>query len=185
MASTMSAPLSGPTAWARNLAAPVRDFLSTETGGAVVLLAAAIAALAWANGPWPNSYESVWTTELSLRLGDSGITLELREWVKRGPDDVLLPRRGTRGQARARRRRSARPQRRPPAAGAALGGMVLAVLIYLAFNVGSGHADGWGAAMSTDTAFALGLLALVARGGTRLRVRLLTITSSTTSWRCW
>jgi Na+/H+ antiporter NhaA len=58
---------------------------------------------------------------------------------------------------------------------AALGGMTLPVLIYLAFNAGGPGAHGWGAAMSTDTAFALGLLALVAAGGTRLRVRLLTI----------
>jgi Na+/H+ antiporter NhaA len=57
---------------------------------------------------------------------------------------------------------------------AALGGMALPILIYLAFNGGGSGARGWGAAMSTDTAFALGLLALVAPGGTRLRVRLLT-----------
>ena len=58
---------------------------------------------------------------------------------------------------------------------AAVGGMALPVLIYLAFNAGGSGADGWGAAMSTDTAFALGVLALVAPGGTRLRVRLLTL----------
>src|SRR4051794_4382557 len=52
--------------------------------------------------------------------------------------------------------------------------MALPALIYLAFNRGGSGAPGWGAAMSTDTAFALGLLALVAPGGTRLRVRLLT-----------
>jgi Na+/H+ antiporter NhaA len=59
--------------------------------------------------------------------------------------------------------------------GAALGGMTLAVLVYVAFNAGGDGADGWGAAMSTDTAFALGLLALVAPGGTRLRITLLTV----------
>jgi Na+/H+ antiporter NhaA/protein-disulfide isomerase len=59
--------------------------------------------------------------------------------------------------------------------GAALGGMSLAVLTYLAFNAGGDGAHGWGAAMSTDTAFALGVLALVAPAGTRLRVRLLTV----------
>ena len=53
--------------------------------------------------------------------------------------------------------------------------MALPVLIYLAFNAGGDGANGWGAAMSTDTAFALGVLALVAPGGTRLRVRLLTL----------
>src|ERR671923_1470393 len=74
----------GRTAWTRNLAAPVRDFLSTETGGAVVLLAAAVAALGWANSPWPDSYESFWTTDLSIRVGDEGISLDLRHWVNQG-----------------------------------------------------------------------------------------------------
>jgi Na+/H+ antiporter NhaA len=62
-------------AWARNLAAPVRDFLNTESGGAVVLLGATVAALLWANSPWPDSYESVWTTKLSIRIGSEGISL--------------------------------------------------------------------------------------------------------------
>jgi Na+/H+ antiporter NhaA len=58
---------------------------------------------------------------------------------------------------------------------AAAGGITLPIAIYLAFNAGGAGAHGWGAAMSTDTAFALGVLALVAPGGTRLRVRLLTL----------
>jgi Na+/H+ antiporter NhaA len=58
---------------------------------------------------------------------------------------------------------------------AAIGGMAAAVLIYVAFNAGKSTADGWGAAMSTDTAFALGALALLAPRGERLRVRLLAI----------
>ncbi|MGH3101949.1 MAG: Na+/H+ antiporter NhaA, partial [Thermoleophilia bacterium] len=78
------APLRDTTAWARNLAAPLRDFLHTESGGAAVLLGATVAALLWANSPWPDSYESVWTTELAIRLGDHGISLELREWVNQG-----------------------------------------------------------------------------------------------------
>src|ERR671923_2746517 len=74
----------GRTAWARNVAAPVRSFLSTETGSAVVLLCAAVAALLWANSPWSDSYESVWTTNLSIRLGDASLALDLREWVNQG-----------------------------------------------------------------------------------------------------
>ena len=59
---------------------------------------------------------------------------------------------------------------------AALGGMIVPIAIYVAFNAGGRGGDGWGAAMSTDTAFALGLLALAApRGSTRLRVFLLTL----------
>ena len=55
---------------------------------------------------------------------------------------------------------------------AAAGGMTVPVLIFLAFNAGGDGAGGWGAAMSTDTAFALGVLALVAPRATRLRVSL-------------
>src|SRR3954462_153415 len=75
---------SGRTAWARNLAAPVRDFLSTESAGAAALLIATVAALVWANSPWSDSYESVWTTELSIRVGSSGVSHELREWINEG-----------------------------------------------------------------------------------------------------
>ncbi len=165
----------GRTAWARNLAAPVRDFLNTESGGALVLLGAALAALVWANSPWPDSYQDVWTTDLSIRLGDAGISQDLRQWVNEGLMTFFFLVLGLEakreldlGQLRERRRISI------PLV-AALGGMVVPVLIYLAFNAGGSNADGWGAAMSTDTAFALGVLALVAPSGTRLRVRLLTL----------
>lgn len=171
-----AAPFRDTTAWARNLGAPLRDFLRTETGGAVFLLCAALAALVWANSPWPDSYEDVWTTELELRLGDWGIALGLREWVNEGLMTFFFlvvgleaKRELDMGQLRERRRLAI-------PLGAALGGMGLAVLVYLAFNAGGdGAPHGWGAAMSTDTAFALGVLALVAPSGTRLRVRLLTV----------
>jgi Na+/H+ antiporter NhaA len=164
------------TAWARNLTAPLRDFLSTETGGAVALLGATLAALAWANSPWRDSYESFWTTNLSITLGHSGISDDLRDWVNQGLMTFFFlvvgleaKRELAMGQLRERRRLAL------PLV-AALGGMALAVAIYLIFNAGGPGADGWGVAMSTDTAFALGLLALVAPGATRLRVRLLTAT---------
>jgi Na+/H+ antiporter NhaA len=165
----------GTTAWARNLAAPLRDFLNTETGGAVFLLCGAVAALLWANSPWSDSYESVWTTDLSIRLGSHELALDLREWVNQALMTFFFlvvgleaKRELALGSLRERRR-LALP------VGAALSGMAVPVAIYLAFNAGGPVAKGWGAAMSTDTAFALGVLALVAPGGTRLRVRLLTV----------
>ena len=69
-------PFTERTAWARNLAAPVRDFLNTESASAVVLLGAAVAALVWANSPWPRSYEAFWTTELALSLNDHVLSTE-------------------------------------------------------------------------------------------------------------
>src|SRR5207302_5413814 len=48
-------------------------------------------------------------------------------------------------------------------AAAALGGMLIPIGIYLLVNAGRPSTHGWGTAMSTDTAFALGMLALVGR----------------------
>ena len=77
------AAFSGRTAWARSLRTPLREFLRTETGGAAVLLAAAVAALAWVN-VHASSYEELWETTLSIDLGGSGVSLSLREWVNSG-----------------------------------------------------------------------------------------------------
>ncbi len=165
----------GRSAWARNLAAPVRDFMGAETGGALVLLCAALAALAWANSPWSDSYESLWTTKLAIRLGSGGVSLDLRHWVNEGLMTFFFlvvgleaKRELDTGELRERRRMAI------PVVAAA-GGIAVPIAIYLAFNAGGSGGHGWGAAMSTDTAFALGVLALVAPGGTRLRVRLLTL----------
>jgi Na+/H+ antiporter NhaA len=166
----------GRTAWARNLGAPVRDFLSTETGGAVVLVGAAVAALVWANSPWPHSYESFWNTRLSLSLGGHVLSGSLRQWVNEGLMALFFlvvgleaKRELDLGELRERNRIAIPVM-------AALGGMALCVGIYEAINAGGAGAGGWGAAMSTDTALALGALALVApSGATRLRVFLLTL----------
>src|ERR1700680_2935717 len=84
MADAQATSYSGRTAWARNLATPVRDFLSTETGSAIVLLGAAAAALVWANSPWSSTYESLWTTKLSIQVGGGGGSADLRHWVNEG-----------------------------------------------------------------------------------------------------
>ena len=75
--------LSLRTGWSRNLETPLRQFLRTETGSSVVLLAATLAALAWANIS-RSGYATVWDTELSIRLGDYGLGANLHEWVNSG-----------------------------------------------------------------------------------------------------
>jgi Na+/H+ antiporter NhaA len=165
----------GRTAWARSLETPLREYLSTETGSALVLLAAALAALAWANIDF-SSYRDVWHTNLSIRVGDSGISQDLRGWVNTGLMTFFffvvgleVRREWDIGELRERRRLTL-----PVLAG--LGGMAIPVAIYLAINAGDPSAHGWGVAMSTDTAFALGMLALVgSRFPDRLRSFLLTI----------
>jgi Na+/H+ antiporter NhaA len=157
-----AAPFTRRTAWARSLQTPLRNFLRTESGSAAVLLAATLIALAWANIDVA-SYESVWQTPLSIRLGGSGLSQTLREWVNSGLMTFFFfiigleaRREFDMGELRERRRVAL-----PLVAG--IGGMVVPVAIYLAVNAGRPSAHGWGIAMSTDTAFALGLLALVGR----------------------
>ncbi len=166
---------SGHTAWARTKVAPVRAYLRAEAGSSIVLLAATIAALVWANAS-SSSYGSFWTTDLSVTVGHSGIAEDLRHWVNEGLMAFFFfvvgleaRREFDMGELRERRRITL-----PVLAG--IGGMSVPILIYLAFNLGGSGADGWGAAMSTDTAFALGMLALVGpRCPERLRVFMLTV----------
>lgn len=160
--------LSGQTTCGDEMRTPLRDFLRTETGSASVLLAAALAALVWANAG-PGTYATFWATDLSVRIGSAGISLGLREWVNSGLMTLFFfvvgleaRREFDMGELRERKRVTL-----PLLAG--ISGMVVPVVIYLAFNAGEASARGWGAAMSTDTAFALGMLAVF---GTRLPVGL-------------
>ncbi|MEA2221704.1 MAG: hypothetical protein QOH83_80 [Solirubrobacteraceae bacterium] len=142
----------------------------------MVLLVAMIVALLWANSPWSDSYESVWTTKLAITIGGDGISADLRHWVNEGLMTFFFlvvgleaKRELDLGELRERRRLAI------PGI-AAIGGMLVPVGIYLAFNAGGPGAHGWGAAMSTDTAFALGALALLTpRAATRTRVFLLSL----------
>src|SRR5262252_1397795 len=162
------------TVWRRHLETPLRQFLATETGSAVVLLTATIAALVWTNVHFA-SYESVWQTPVSLRMGSAGLSQDLHGWVNDGLMTFFFlvigleaRREFDMGELRERRRVAV-----PLAAG--LGGLVVPIAIYLAINAGRPSAHGWGAAMSTDTAFALGMLALVGpKSSDRLRSYLLT-----------
>ncbi len=141
----------------------------------MVLVAAAAAALVWANVD-ATSYEELWHTELAITVGDEGIGLSLREWVNSGLMTFFFwvlgleaRREFDLGELRDRRR-LVLPML------AAIGGMGAAVAIYLAFNAGGPAAHGWGVAMSTDTALALGFLALMGRHvPDRLRAFLLTV----------
>ena len=173
--STERAPFTSRTAWARNLETPLRMFLRTESGSAMVLLAGVAAALIWANADL-DSYTHVWErTTLSIQLGGTGLSHTLRYWVNSGLMTFFFfvigleaRREFDLGELRERRRTAL-----PLAAG--IGGMVVPIAIYLAFNAGGSAAHAWGTAMSTDTAFALGLLALVgARFPFRLRAFMLT-----------
>jgi Na+/H+ antiporter NhaA len=165
----------GRTAWARNLATPVRDFLGTETGSALVLVGAVVVALVWANVDI-GSYSELWDTHLSIQVGSHGIANTLREWVNEGLMALFFLVVGLEAKREIDLGELREHNRLWYPALAALGGIGGAVGVYLLFNAGGAGGGGWGVAMSTDTALALGVLALVApTGSTRLRVFLLTL----------
>jgi Na+/H+ antiporter NhaA len=168
------APLAWRTEWARNLETPLRRFLRTETSGAAVLLAATIAALAWSNID-PRGYADTWHTVLGIRSGTRELADSWQGWINSGLMALFFLVAGLEarrefdmGELRERRRLVL------PLL-VALGGIIVPVTIYLAINAGQASASGWGAAMSTDTAFALGFLALLGSAvPDRVRTYLLT-----------
>ena len=166
---------SGHTAWARNLETPLRSFLRTETASAAGLLGASVVALAWANID-ASSYERTWHTTLAIRVGRWGISQPLQYWVNSGLMTLFFfvvgleaRREFDMGELRERRRLAL-----PVAAG--LGGMLVPIGIFVAANAGSSAEHGFGVAMSSDTAFVLGMLALVGpHFPDRLRAFMLTV----------
>ena len=165
----------GRTLWARSHTAPLRAFLRTEAGSSGVLVAATVAALVWANVDTAG-YAKVWSTSFSIELGRRGIRHDVLTWINSGLMTLFFLTVGLEarrefdlGDLRERRRLVL-----PVLAG--LVGMIFPVLIYLAVNAGGDASHGWGVAMSTDTALALGLLTLLGRGvPDRVRVFLLTV----------
>jgi Na+/H+ antiporter NhaA len=171
---SLTARMSGRTRWTRDLT-DLRSFLRTESGSAGVLVAAIVVALIWANVA-PGSYTAFWHTSLAIDLAGRGIDMDLQEWVNSGLMTLFFlvvgleaRREFDLGDLRDRMRFVL-----PGLAGVI--GMAIPVLIFLAVNHGGAGARGWGVAMSTDTALALGLLALLGRGvPDQVRVFLLTV----------
>ena len=136
---------------------PLRDFLHTESSGAVLLATAALAALIWANSPWSASYESLWTTRASIGFAGHSLDLDLRHWVNDGLMTIFffvvgleIKREATHGHLSSRRAALL------PVI-AAIGGMALPALFYLAI-AGSTAPRGWAIPVATDIALAVGVL---------------------------
>jgi Na+:H+ antiporter, NhaA family len=145
----------------RRFVRPVLRFTEIEAAGGIVLLAAALAALVWANSPWAPAYQALWETSLSIDLGLLRIDESLREGVNDGLMAIFffvigleIKRELVAGELRD-------PRTAALPALAALGGMVAPALIYLAVAGGGEAARGWGIPMATDIAFSLGVVALL------------------------
>jgi NhaA family Na+:H+ antiporter len=169
--------MGGDRRLARRVARPVRRFLEIEAAGGIVLLIATVAALVWANSPWDASYHEILETHLTIQIGD---LLTLDEPVELWVNDALMAIFFFVVGLEIKRELVAGELRDPRAAAlpaiAAVGGMIVPALIYVAFTSGAEGSHGWGIPMATDIAFALGVVSLLgSRVPSAMKVFLLTL----------
>ena len=155
---------------------PLREFLRTEAGGGVLLLAATMTALAWANSSWADSYQDFWHTSLSIGSGSWAVQEDLQHWVNDALMVVFFFLIGL----EIKRELVVGELRDPRAASlpalAALGGMAVPAMLFLTVAGGGEAGRGWAIPMATDIAFVVGILALLgSRVPAGLKVFLLTL----------
>jgi NhaA family Na+:H+ antiporter len=135
--------------------------MRVQAVGGLILLAAAIFALAWANSPWANIYHDVLETHIALTLGRFRIGMTLHHLVNDGFMTIFFFLVGLEIKRELLVGHLSNPKAVALPAAAALGGMVIPAAIYLAFHFGEPTAQGWGIPMATDIAFVVGLLSLL------------------------
>ena len=138
----------------------LQDFLHDEAAGGIALVACALVAVVWANSPVSDSYADFWGQYLTIGWGPTAITEDLQHWV----NDALMAVFFFVVGLEIKRELAIGELRDPRAAAlpaaAAVGGVVVPALIFVALTSGAAGA-GWGIPMATDIAFAVGVLALL------------------------
>ena len=167
---------SGRSRTRRTFVDPLTEFLQEEAAGGVALALATVAALLWANGPADQAYLDFWNHELGIQIGGLDLNEDLRHWVNDGLMVVFF---FVVGLEIKRELVTGELQRRGAAtlpAVAAIGGVVLPALIFVAVTAGAEGASGWAIPAATDIAFAVGVLALLGdRVSSGVKLLLLTI----------
>ena len=145
----------------RKIVSPFDSFVHYQISGGVVLVAATIAALWLANSPYRDVYRALDEITFGVHAGDWQLTKSLHHWVNDGLMALFffvlgleIKREMLAGDLRDR-------QRFTLIAMAAVGGMVVPAAIFAGFNMHDASLRGWAIPMATDTAFAIGALALL------------------------
>lgn len=139
----------------------VAEFLSVESASSVVLLLAAVTALVWANSPWSGSYVDFWHHPVSLGIGSVSIDDSIQHWVNDALMVIFFFVVGLEIKYELVRGDLRDPRTAALPIVAAIGGMVVPALLYVAIAGGGDTGSGWGIPMATDIAFAVGVLGLL------------------------
>ena len=152
---------------------PLRDFLVTEAGGGVLLATSAVVALIWANSPWSQGYFDLWSTQATVSIGDQALTLDLKHWINDGLMAIFFLVVGLEIKRELATGHLSTKRAALLPVSAAIGGMAVPALIYLAIAGGTAP-NGWAIPMATDIALAVGIVAVAGdRVHPSLRVLLL------------
>lgn len=145
------------------LLAPLRAFSRSAAAGGILLIAAALIALVAANSPFRTAWADLWQAPLTVGVGEYGLSKPVLLWINDGLMAVFFLVVGLEIKREVLVGELASPRAASLPLVAALGGAALPALIFLALASGSGPEAmrGWGVAMATDIAFALGVLALL------------------------
>lgn len=137
--------------------------LKDEAAGGKLIMLFAVLALIVVNSPLQDIYNTFWHLKLSVGLGDISISLDLREWVNEGLMALFFLVVGLEIKRELINGELKDPKKALLPLAAAVGGMVVPALIYLAFNSGSDTIRGWGIPIATDIAFAVAVLAFLSK----------------------
>jgi len=148
---------------------PTQRFFRKEAASSILLIAATIAALIWANSDIGETYHSFWHTEVSFGFGNFHISKTFVHWINDGLMSLFFFIVGLEIKREILVGELATPKKALLPVFAALGGMIVPALIYSTLNAGSPAIKGWGVPVATDIAFALGAVAVF---GQRLPVGL-------------
>ena len=141
---------------------PFERFLRRTTAGGIVLLATTLLALILSSMLGADAVGGFWSQELALSFGAHEMSLSLTHWVNDGLMAVFFLLVGLELKREILVGELSTPKDAALPVLAAIGGMVLPALVFLAFNAGTAGARGWGIPMATDIAFAVGILVLLA-----------------------
>jgi len=155
----------------RAVVMPIQQFIHIQGISSIFLLAAAVAALVWANSPWHDSYHHAWEMELTL----SQIRLPVHAWINDALMAIFFFLVGMEIKHEIVHGELGDIKRAALPVVAALGGMIVPAVFYALLNQGHDSQHGWGIPMATDIAFSLGVLGMVKGIPGELKIFLLTL----------